>query len=646
MPRRPSRSWSLVGLLFCLAWSAAAAEGLAAQQLRPILGSVVDEVGALVADADVYGVYRLPGQVDGATEREVAAKTDSRGRFVLKVPPYDRYLIWAIGPESDEGEAAVARMRYAFADTRVTLKLDRRTSRRTIQVEGLDEWRQRGPFRLRFSASNYVLPMEPVALDEADRCVVPPLPTPQRWVDVLCADGSALWTAALWTDHYAGANVLVNVPKPFDFRFRSVDGRGRAVPGAKVEGVLVAGFDQWGYSSSAGLKQVLTEAGRRTNQRFLRFDVGVTDGNGQLFARLPSWRDPHKNKDPLRVVFWAQKRGHQLTRSGFDGLPFYDSKKLREVVDEVRFTMDPCPERRFRLRLSDTEGAAGVRVRLREKVWLRGTSGGSSPTELVTTVTTDEQGEFTVPQRRGTSLQNDAGISIVPLSTALRDRFLPASAGFPASPSGVLLQRREPSGEGPYNVELSRLRRVDLRLTKSDGSPASSAVLVIRSQRGNGRKDYLTRALYSARADVAGRISVLVETGPWSVLVLSEREAAYRALKVSQHATESIELSSLRPLQVAAVRPDGKPVRDVSVYLGVRDMGPRADPFLHELLTCIEGIASRAPFSADGRGTLWLFDAAGTDHVLQLQSADRTSSEMIVIDRQPSVTLTVPYPAK
>ena len=97
---------------------------------------------------------------------------------------------------------------------------------------------------------------------------------------------------------------------------------------------------------------------------------------------------------------------------------------------------------------------------------------------------------------------------------------------------------------------------------------------------------------------------------------------------------------------MTAVRPDGKPVRDVSVYLGVRDMGPSADPFLHELLTCIEGIASLAPFAADGRGTVWLFDAAGTDHVIQLRSRDRTSSEMIEIDRQASVTLTVPYPAK
>ena len=632
----------LAGLVCCSLCLAA----VSAQQVRPILGSVVDERGEPVAGADVFGVYRLPGQVDGAIERQVVAKTGSRGRFVLKVPPYDRYLIWSIGPESAAGEAAVSRMQYAFADQRVTLKLDQRTSRRTIQVEGLDDWRQRGPFRLRFSASNYVLPMEAVALDEADRCVVPPLPTPQRWVDVLCADGSVLWTAALWTDHYVGANVLVNVPKPFDFRFRSVDGQGRAVPGAKIEGVLVAGFDQWGYSDSAGLQQVLTEAGRRTNQRFLRFDVGVTDGDGQLLARLPSWRDPHEDKDPVRVVFWAQKRGHQLTRSGFDGLPFYDSQKRDEVVDEVRFTMDPCPERRFRLRLSDSEGAAGVRVRLREKVWLQGTGGGYSPTELVTTVTTDEQGEFTVPQRRGTDLQNDAGISIVPLSSALRDRFLPASAGFPASPSGILLQRREPGGEGPCDVELSRLRRVDLRFTKRDGSPASSAVLVIRSQRGDGRKDYLTRALYSARADVAGRISVLVESGPWSLLVLTENEAAYRSIEVSQHVTESIELSSLRPLQVTGVHPDGKPARDVSIYLGVRDKGAGVDPFLHELLACIEGIASLAPISPDGTCTLWLFDAAGTDHVLELRSGNRTSSEMIVIDRQPSVTLTVPYPDK
>lgn len=631
----------LAGLVCCSLCLAA----VSAQQVRPILGSVVDERGEPVAGADVFGVYRLPGQVDGAIERQVVAKTGSRGRFVLKVPPYDRYLIWSIGPESAAGEAAVSRMQYAFADQRVTLKLDQRTSRRTIQVEGLDNWRQRGPFRLRFSASNHVLPMEPVALDEEDRCMAPPLPTPQRWVDVLCADGSMLWTAPLWTDHYVGSDVLVRVPKPFDFRFRSVDGQGQAVPGAMIEGVLVAGFDQWSYTS-ASERQVLTEAGRRTNQRFLRFDIGVTDGNGQLLARLPSWRDPHEDKDPVRVVFVAQKRGHQLTRSGFDGLPFYDSQKRDEVVDEVRFTMDPCPERRFRVRLSDTEGAAGERVRLREKVWLKGVSGGYSPTEFVTTVMTDAQGEFTVPQRRGTKLQNDAGISIVPLSTALRDRLLPASAGFPAPPSGILLQRREPRGAVPFDVDLSRLRRVDLRFTKSDGSPASSAVLVIRSQRGDGRKDYLTRALYSARADVAGRISVLVESGRWSLLVLTENEAAYRSIEVTQHATESIELSSLRPLQVTGIHPDGKPARDVSVYLGVRDMGPQADPFLHELLTCIEGIASIAPVSSDGTCTLWLFDAAGTDHVLELRSGNRTSSEMIVIDRQPSVTLTVPYPDK
>ena len=171
----------LVGLACCSLCLAA----VSAQQVRPILGSVVDERGEPVAGADVFGVYRLPGQVDGAIERQVVAKTGSRGRFVLKVPPYDRYLIWSIGPESAAGEAAVSRMQYAFADQRVTLKLDQRTSRRTIQVEGLDDWRQRGPFRLRFSASNYVLPMEAVALDEADLCVVPPLPTPQRWVDAV-----------------------------------------------------------------------------------------------------------------------------------------------------------------------------------------------------------------------------------------------------------------------------------------------------------------------------------------------------------------------------------------------------------------------------------------------------------------------------
>lgn len=68
-----------------------------------------------------------------------------RGRFLLKVPPYDRYLIWAIGPDSDAGEAAVGRMQYAFADQRVTVRLDKCTSRRSIQIDGLDEWRDRPP---------------------------------------------------------------------------------------------------------------------------------------------------------------------------------------------------------------------------------------------------------------------------------------------------------------------------------------------------------------------------------------------------------------------------------------------------------------------------------------------------------------------
>ena len=215
--------------------------------------------------------------------------------------------------------------------------------------------------------------------------------------------------------------------------------------------------------------------------RFLRFDVGVTDGSGQLFAKLPSWRDPHKDKDPVRVVFVAQKRGHQLTRSGFDGLPFHDSQQKDEVVEEVRFTMDPRPERRFRLRLSATEAAKGERVRLREQVLLAGASGGFSKTELVTTITTDEAGEFTLPQLRGPSYQDEVWMTIVPLSTALRDRFVPESPGFPASPSGILLRRSKPRGEGPHDIDLWRLRRVDLRLVMRDGTPASSAVLVMLS---------------------------------------------------------------------------------------------------------------------------------------------------------------------
>jgi len=511
-----------------------------AQQLRPLLGKVVDEHGKPIEGAEVHCL--LPDPTD--SRRRAAAyevvKTDARGRFRTKVRPCTYHLLWAIGPAGDK--RVCSSTTWTTSGRLVELRADQPRPPCKLRVKGLEVWRDLAPFRLRLAPSTIELPGVELELDDADSCELPPMPAGRVHIDVIDKHGQPLSGRSFSN---LQTKATISVQKQQEIPLRAVDGDGKPVADADVRLRLDGG---WSGNRNYGVS---------LPSRFRWRHVGKTDAEGKLVARISYARDPFQNTSWNRMMFVASKDGHKSTHSGFSDQPYFDGKEVkREGVTELKFTMPKAEPLQGRIKLGEQRGLAGQKVAVRLGIRVQDIKhNGWTNENLLYTVQTDADGRFQIPQLQGTVDEVDV---------------LLAGDGITAALVPEELQRRTPYraasvhgmrefAKQKLDFDVGNLPVVQLQLLDDTGGPANDIeLLFVSRESGNPDCDSWTT---TATTDSAGRVTVLLQHGKWLVFGRNGRNMVHLNLDLKGDERHELRLKPMPALFGKVVDQNGKPIQ-------------------------------------------------------------------------------------
>ena len=164
-----------------------------AQELRPLLGKVVDRDGEPLAGAEVH--CALPNLAD-PRHRPVsydAVTTDARGRFRFNVYPCTYHLVWAIGPADKSGQRVCTDSIWTSTATILELRADKPRPSSKLTVKGLEGLKVLGPFRVQPVINGIELPNLLTTISEDGTCTLPSLPAGQVLFELLDKDNEPLF---------------------------------------------------------------------------------------------------------------------------------------------------------------------------------------------------------------------------------------------------------------------------------------------------------------------------------------------------------------------------------------------------------------------------------------------------------------------
>jgi len=481
-----------------------------AQGRAPLVGEVVRQDGAPLANATVTLVEDDADLVGIDPVDVVEVTTDDRGRFVAKTLRGARYTGFAVGPEVDGAAAVCAPVPQLACGGPVTLRATRTDRRCRVVLPNLDTWGDVASLRFRMSwtccPGHYVdLPISP------DGSIDLPPVVATADTELVTTDGALLTRIAV----LLGTDPAALMPASDTFAIAVVDERGQAIEGAVVT------VQQFEFKRTPFALERIEHRLRPTAE---------TDANGR--AQLPcEFFQFAGGSTPTTLVVTAVKQGYEEGAAGWlNGQPFADGEVVaKQDVAPLTITLSKQSE--------PLEGRASTSL-VGKHAW------------LFTRADIEDQANrgramSHVPRRYRIEFGADG---------SWRAPHLPSTSGelalrLPPVDGRRVLLRPTTWPELPA-ADLSECQRLDMQVLDATGGPANTASVLFVP--GDAAAIEYAHAVALA-PDQAGRLEVVLQRGEWTLLAMDATTWTH------------VELSQWSPDERLELRLQPKPSRRVRV---------------------------------------------------------------------------------
>ena len=260
---------------------------LAAQNRRAVPGRFVDPDGKPVANATVTAVWTSVAGTGLVPRDIVTTTTNASGRFRLELWPTLAYSVWAVGPAREDGTRISTRSARGFVGGVVNLEGRAIPAEVKVQYEGLDAWKELGPFTVRGHLSRRGVGTFEMQLDETATITLPPAPRDGVILELLDNQGRTWLSTKDWLREPL-RKIAVSPPLAVDAMV--LDAEGTPVAGAQV---LRQGIPEATTAPDGLLQRPMVLSWQQ---------AGISDESGKVHMLLPL---PHHPLQPSRTSLLA-----------------------------------------------------------------------------------------------------------------------------------------------------------------------------------------------------------------------------------------------------------------------------------------------------------------------------------------------------
>jgi hypothetical protein len=534
---------------------------MAQEPREPLRGSAVLDDGTPWTGATVHLLSRpMPNEDRIGTPDEVQVPTDDKGRFLVQLLPGREYVAWALETlDGDRFRASGARERV-LAGRPLDLVAEPPRSRCRQPFRGLEPWRARG--RIVAEVRSMTTPSIVFTQElTADEWLLPPLPGPAAYLEVLC-NGQPLEQRPATIDLRRSPAQMRWPHAPRDIRVRVAEVDGTAIARAEIAGTALG-------TTHEGLLAITGEKGEATITLPLPGPATrFTEGNYALGVRAPGFV-PVGFLDKVDIP-----AGYDL-KGGTAAITVALWKGAEHVV---HLHVGKRPFEQFVV--CDTLPATSGKGRLIEP----------------------DAHRILIPDTEGNLVVQRHPESPALLLAAAADLPHPDLGRVPLHPMALLAVFTPEDQRAKLDVDVGKLVPLVMIVTR-DGVPVAAARITLVA--GGGR--HAERAVAGILTDRVGRSAVLVPATSEFTLVARTDDGVSitRGLTIGRELTKcSLELKPVRLLPGRIIDKKGNPVvgARVSCTISSRDHGERA-----ELAAGLGGSVD-GETGADGTFTLPLYD--------------------------------------
>jgi len=475
---------------------------LHAQARAPFTGTLRDESGKLLADAEVTCVlvpdFAMPGMPDRAQSR-----SDAMGRFRMELLVGCPYVVWAVGPAGERGVRSMAWPRCEAAGGKaLDLIADERRGPVKLRVSGATPWIAEGPLSLRILVGGPCA-VGPDLVIPGDTVVnLPPLPATELSVALLDGKGRTIQIRPCNVE----TDAAVAFAEPRLVSVRAVDQDGKALPGVQV-------LQQSTLPAPAPGRIPDAQAWRRAVERL----CGITGADGTAtvaFAGEPGWL---LGRMPGYCVCWS---------GWVHGARVHDACAAQDE-GPLLFTMRPGEKRSLHIvGLADDE-----RVDVSFRAWMMPLKGAGGSLESYLTAAGGADGVH--------AADGAPSGATVTAKVHFTD----------ASPRSRCIVAYDIMGSPNAELDIAQLRRMSVTVVDGDGRPAPCTLIGLADI---GCAPHLCRQERLV-TDSEGRAEVwLSRQGHWVVYAITGRARAAKLVGLRDEAGP-IELK-LEPLSLMRLR--------------------------------------------------------------------------------------------
>jgi len=611
---------------------------------RRLLGRCVAVDGKPWANAHVtliseaLGVSREERLLD-----RVEVTSDARGRFRAKLLVGVPYAAWAVTvAESGEYRASEIAEKVLGGGT-LLLHEDASTHKLIrIRVSGLEAWKASAPFSVSLYPYNSPFPSLPIELDGNSEAVLPPIPLPYCYVEIIAKDGRRLATAYVRPESgQPEDDAKPEEEAPAD----PVNVLGTEIDRSKL-GLVKAEVNRpypvlFRIISRANQKPL---GGAVVQERYLRdnYTLGTSNEDGYAVLQIPMRRNGGVPA-PVHLQYRVWAPGHALAHVYLQNPSFGKDRDVAQLIKDNKPDMIvKLPEGYSvtgRLMLTPDKPAANTPILLRSSIpylWSNNNSIGNTVDQFPNAYWTDKDGKFEITGRYGGHVF-DLRVALSPEQVAQ----LPAGKGPTCRIVPLFTGNKKDKDLG--EVVISQFNAIDLSVTQFDGFPADRAVVAFapKAQQGLYYNLTLKPQLSTGRR---GRLRVFARGGSPLAIAAFAKGGVKGATIDLPKAKPGLPAKQVRivlePSLVVAgrvVNRNGKPIPGVTIHIyPYRYSSSRNNWLVQQLLRNAQQGAS----DRHGRFSFWV--GANTQYRLNayMQGRQRVGApvqQVITIDDE-SVT--------